>query len=202
MSTAQFERDGSVGLGLPPRHREMAFVRHSTLPLEILLSGTLRQDHGRGDGIRSTAAAGFSTHYFTFEPSRNGQLAAISARSPRGRAAPCRSRIRSATSSSSTTISTPICTLDAQICQGFEIGAQIRADRDHHCQRGRPRRSCRSSARSNTALPRSAAEALVQKVRASRNALSPGTSWSRRRWPKPNSSADHPERPKRRPIAR
>lgn len=75
MSTAQFERDGSVGLGLPAGHRAYGLMYGQSLPLEQLLSGrygkiTMEQHesvYGRGWLL---------THYLTFEPSRKGQLAA------------------------------------------------------------------------------------------------------------------------------
>ena len=38
MSTAQFERDGTVGLGLPATHRYYGLVNLKQLPLETLLS--------------------------------------------------------------------------------------------------------------------------------------------------------------------
>ena len=75
MSTAQFERDGSVGLGLPAWHRYNGLVYGQQLPLETLLSE--KYDKITGDEMESLYGRGWLlAHYFTFEPSRNGQLAA------------------------------------------------------------------------------------------------------------------------------
>lgn len=73
MSTAQFGRDGTVGLGLPAQHRAYGLLEGRSLSLETLLSGkyekiTVEQResiYGRG---------WLMTHYLTFEPSRMGQL--------------------------------------------------------------------------------------------------------------------------------
>lgn len=75
MSTAQFERDGSVGLGLPAWHRYNGLMYGQQMPLETLLSG--KYDKITGEEMESLYGRGWLlAHYFTFEPSRNGQLAA------------------------------------------------------------------------------------------------------------------------------
>ena len=73
MSTAKFERDGSVGLGLPAHHRAYGLIAGNNLPFEVLLAnqiGTVTVEqresiYGRGWLL---------THYLTFEPSRKGQI--------------------------------------------------------------------------------------------------------------------------------
>lgn len=75
MSTAQFERDGTVGLGLPATHRYYGLVNLQQLPLETLLSG--RYGKITSEEHESIYGRGWLlTHYLTFEPSRKGQLAA------------------------------------------------------------------------------------------------------------------------------
>jgi tetratricopeptide (TPR) repeat protein len=74
MSTAQFETDGSVGLGLPATHRFLGLLTGQSLPLETLLSG--RYDKINLEQRESVYGHGWLlTHYLTFEPSRKGQLA-------------------------------------------------------------------------------------------------------------------------------
>ncbi|MFL6724481.1 MAG: hypothetical protein ACJ8E7_10160 [Sphingomicrobium sp.] len=74
MSTAQFEKDGAVGLGLPAGHRYFGLVNGDSLPLETLLSG--RYDKITAEQRESIYGRGWLlTHYLTFEPSRKGQLA-------------------------------------------------------------------------------------------------------------------------------
>lgn len=73
MSTATFERNGSVILGRAAQHRAYGLYEGQRLPLQQLLSGNysnLTMDqresiYGRGWLL---------THYLTFEPSRRGQL--------------------------------------------------------------------------------------------------------------------------------
>lgn len=73
MSTAQFENDGSVGLGLPASHRYFWLVNGMQLSLGRLLSG--RYDKITGEEQESIYGQGWLlTHYLTFEPSRKGQL--------------------------------------------------------------------------------------------------------------------------------
>lgn len=73
MSTARFERDGSVGLGLPAVHRLYGLTQGQALSFETLLSDRIgkinveqrESIYGRGWLL---------THYLTFQPSRKGQL--------------------------------------------------------------------------------------------------------------------------------
>ena len=75
MSTAQFERDGSVGLGLPAGHRYGGLQYGAQLPLEKLLAG--RYDGISGEERESIYGQSWLlSHYLTFEPSRKGQLGA------------------------------------------------------------------------------------------------------------------------------
>ena len=75
MSTAQFEKDGTVGLGLPATHRYQGLLNGDSLPLETLLSGNY--DKITVEQRESVYGRGWLlTHYLTFEPSRKGQLAA------------------------------------------------------------------------------------------------------------------------------
>lgn len=73
MSTAQFERDGSVGLGLPDKQRYAGLLQGSQLPLAKLIPG--KYDKLTGEEFESVYGRGWLlTHYLTFEPSRKGQL--------------------------------------------------------------------------------------------------------------------------------
>jgi hypothetical protein len=75
MSTAKFERDGSVGIGLPANHRYAGLMYGQQLPLKTILSGKF--DRITVEQRESIYGKGWLlTHYLTFEPSRRGQLAA------------------------------------------------------------------------------------------------------------------------------
>jgi len=75
MSTAKFDSDGSVGLGLPATHRLYWLVNGEQLPVETLLSG--HYDKVTADQRESIYGRGWLlAHYLTFEPSRKGQLQA------------------------------------------------------------------------------------------------------------------------------
>jgi hypothetical protein len=75
MSTAQFEKDGTVGIGLPAGHRYYGLLNGQMLPLETLLSG--KYDKITEEEQESVYGLGWLlTHYLTFEPSRKGQLRA------------------------------------------------------------------------------------------------------------------------------
>jgi tetratricopeptide (TPR) repeat protein len=75
MSTAQFEADESVRLGLPAIHRYEGLVGGDRLPIATMLSGDY--DRINGEQFESIYGRGWLlTHYLTFEPSRQGQLAA------------------------------------------------------------------------------------------------------------------------------
>jgi hypothetical protein len=65
MSTAQFERDGSVGIGLPANHRYHALINGESLPLETILSG--RYDKITVEQRESIYGRGWLlTHFLTF----------------------------------------------------------------------------------------------------------------------------------------
>ena len=83
MSTAKFESDGSVGLGLPATHRFYWLVNGQSLPLETLLSGDY--DRITGEERESIYGRGWLlAHYLTFEPTRKGQLEAYLAAMAQG----------------------------------------------------------------------------------------------------------------------
>jgi tetratricopeptide (TPR) repeat protein len=72
-STAKFEKDGSVGLGMPANHRAYGLLMASPLKIEKLLTASVAelnpqlrdQFYGRGWLL---------THYLIFDASRRGQL--------------------------------------------------------------------------------------------------------------------------------
>ena len=73
MSTAKFEKDGSMWLGRAAQHRATGLFWGESIPLETLLAGTY--------GVLSEGLKGsvygrgwLLTHYLNFEPSRRGQL--------------------------------------------------------------------------------------------------------------------------------
>lgn len=75
MSTAIFEKDGSVGLGAPALHRAYSLFSDVQIPIAQLLAG----NYGKLDSERraSLYARGWLlAHYMTFEPKRRGQLEA------------------------------------------------------------------------------------------------------------------------------
>lgn len=75
MSTAEFEPDGSVGIGLPAKHRYVGLLNWEQLPLTTLLSG--KYDTITVEQRESVYGQGWLlTHYLTFEPARKGQLKA------------------------------------------------------------------------------------------------------------------------------
>ena len=83
MSTAEFESDGSVGIGLPAKHRYIGLLNWEQLPLTTLLSGDY--DKITVEQRESVYGQGWLlTHYLTFEPSRKGQLNSYVASLARG----------------------------------------------------------------------------------------------------------------------
>lgn len=75
MSTAQFETDGSVRLGLPAAHRYEGLLNGVPMPLAKLMS----DDYEKVTDEEEESIYGrgwLLTHYLTFEPARKGQLAA------------------------------------------------------------------------------------------------------------------------------
>lgn len=73
MSTAKMERDGSVGLGIPPQHRAYGLLRGKMLPLEALLGGTY-SNISKEERESIYGRGWLLTHYLTFEPKRTGQM--------------------------------------------------------------------------------------------------------------------------------
>jgi tetratricopeptide (TPR) repeat protein len=74
-STARFEKDGGVGLGLPANHRAYGLLVQVPIKLTKLLTssvGDLRDDEKDGFYGRGWLL----THYLTLHPSRKGQLSA------------------------------------------------------------------------------------------------------------------------------
>jgi tetratricopeptide (TPR) repeat protein len=72
-ATAQIQRDGSVTFGYAPNYRAWGLLSGNPLPLERILGGNL----GKMTDQQTDSLYGRSwllTHYFTFEPSRSGQL--------------------------------------------------------------------------------------------------------------------------------
>lgn len=73
MSTATFEKDGSVGLGAPALHRAYSLFSNIQIPIDQLLAGNygkLSPDYRASLYSRGWLLA----HYLTFEPKRRGQL--------------------------------------------------------------------------------------------------------------------------------
>jgi len=73
MSSAKFDRNGAVGLGLPAAHRAYGLLQGPSLPLETLLSG--KYDKITVGERESIYGRGWlMSHYFVFAPDRKGQL--------------------------------------------------------------------------------------------------------------------------------
>ena len=73
MSTAKFEKDGSMWLGRAAQHRAAGLFWGESIPLETLLTG----NYGAlSEGFRESVygRGWLLTHYLNFEPSRRGQL--------------------------------------------------------------------------------------------------------------------------------
>lgn len=72
-STARFEKDGGVGLGIPAHHRAYGLVTGKGLTVERLMTlGTEKLDNVQREAIYGRGW--LLTHYLSFEPSREGQL--------------------------------------------------------------------------------------------------------------------------------
>ena len=73
MSTASFEKDGSVWLGRVAKHRSMGLFWGESMPLEMLLSANYGEV---SDGLKESiyGRGWLLTHYLTFAPERKGQL--------------------------------------------------------------------------------------------------------------------------------
>ena len=75
MSTASFEKDGSVVLGRPANHRALGLFYADGLPLEALLAGNY--DKLTNEQFESIYGRGWLlTHYLYFDEKRKGQLTA------------------------------------------------------------------------------------------------------------------------------
>lgn len=74
-STAEFERDGSVHLGMPASHRAAGLFLLNKTRIEDLLSKGLGDNAPGEDFERFYGRAWLLTHYLTFDPARQGQLA-------------------------------------------------------------------------------------------------------------------------------
>jgi hypothetical protein len=73
MSTVRFERDGSIGLGLPAYHRAYSLLAGRPLPLETMLGASYTKLSP--DQRESIYSWGWLlVHYLTFDRSRTGQL--------------------------------------------------------------------------------------------------------------------------------
>ena len=81
-ATANIEPDGSVGLGEAATHRKAIFRRNIDMPLESLLSASIRSSMDR---LALYAHGWLLTHYLTFSPRRQGQLEAYLAGIAAGR---------------------------------------------------------------------------------------------------------------------
>jgi tetratricopeptide (TPR) repeat protein len=74
-STAKFEKDGGVGIGLPANHRAYGLLEEQPIPIGKLLTSSVSD-------LKLDARDGFYgrgwllTHYLTLEPARRGQLSA------------------------------------------------------------------------------------------------------------------------------
>lgn len=72
-STARFDADGSVDLGMPAQHRAMGLIYLAPLPIEKLLDSNL--DRLSAEGIESLYGRGWLlTHYLHFNQARHDQL--------------------------------------------------------------------------------------------------------------------------------
>ncbi len=73
MSTARFEKNGDIGIGIPAYHRAAGLMMGVQLPLEEMLSGNYSKL--KPDQRESLYGRGWLlVHYLTFEKSRTGQL--------------------------------------------------------------------------------------------------------------------------------
>jgi cytochrome c-type biogenesis protein CcmH/NrfG len=75
LSTPQFKKDGSVGLGAPPQHRAWGLFNGKSLPLETLLGGGYQISAISKDERESIYGRGWLLVHFLFmSGKRNGQL--------------------------------------------------------------------------------------------------------------------------------
>lgn len=90
VSTARFNKDGSVGVGLPAQHRARELGMQGVIPLRRILADDLKG--ARGDDMAYVYGIGWAlTHYLLLGDKRKGQLVtylkAINAGTPAGEAA-------------------------------------------------------------------------------------------------------------------
>ena len=74
MSTARFDRDGSVLLGAPAQHRAWDLFEGKQIPLESLLAGTYSNLTSEERSASVYGRGWLLTHYLTFDTKRSGQL--------------------------------------------------------------------------------------------------------------------------------
>lgn len=73
MSTALFQKDGSVGLGIAPQFRAFGLLALPQVPLERLLAGNFAK-LSISDRDSFYGRSWLLTHYLNFEPTRRGQI--------------------------------------------------------------------------------------------------------------------------------
>ena len=72
-STAKFERDGGLGLGLPANHRAYALLQAAPMKIEkVLTTSVFELKDADRDSLY--ARGWLLTHYLTLDPARKGQL--------------------------------------------------------------------------------------------------------------------------------
>ncbi|HEX4800169.1 MAG TPA: hypothetical protein VFU91_03225 [Sphingomicrobium sp.] len=74
MSTARFDRDGSVLLGAPAQHRAWDLFEGKQIPLESLLAGNYSNLTPEERSASVYGRGWLLTHYLTFDAQRSGQL--------------------------------------------------------------------------------------------------------------------------------
>jgi hypothetical protein len=87
-STAKFERDGSILIGVSPAHRSFGVFTNAGISYSQLLTGEYDQ---KLDGSEAESLYGrgwLLAHYLTFAPARQGQLSNYMSRLARGEKAP------------------------------------------------------------------------------------------------------------------
>lgn len=73
MSTAQFEKDGSVGLGIPPLFRAYGLLEGERMRIRRLLTGNFDEMNAEQRDV-AYGRSWLLTHYLTFNEARSGQL--------------------------------------------------------------------------------------------------------------------------------
>lgn len=74
-STAEFERDGSVRLGMPANHRAVGLYLLNKMPIQTVLTGSVKEGSSGEAFDQFYGRAWLLTHYLTFDDKRRGQLA-------------------------------------------------------------------------------------------------------------------------------